>query len=394
MHSDTFSKTDNISKRRRCKAKNDAITFRSDHNRLRLVFSYGGKRHFIALEMADTPLNRVKAQEIAFQVQRDIEYGEFDPTYRRYKAKAGFSTIEDVVQLASSSPCLKELWQQYVEVRRVGKALSTIRMYGWVANHLDRCPHDSIEDAQTLFDWFVVNVPADSTKRVLTQLSSCCRWAKKSGKINNNPFMNMAAEIKVPSKVDLEEDSNLFSRQERDRIITAFQQSHHYSYYAPLIEFLFLTRCRPSEALALMWKTVGETQIKFEQALVYNGHTLVVKSGLKTQRSRKFPINAQLTQLLQAIKPQHCDSETLVFPSKKGRFINWSNFNTRGWKKILASLPDIEYRNPYQTRHTFCSLCREADIASIQIAKWVGNSPEMIDRIYARPTDHIQVPEF
>ena len=83
-----------------------------------------------------------------------------------------------------------------------------------------------------------------------------------------------------------------------------------------------------------------------------------------------------------------------MFPSKKGRFINWSNFNTRGWKKILASLPQIEYRNPYQTRHTFCSLCREADIASIQIAKWVGNSAEMIDRIYARPTDHIQVPEF
>ena len=39
-------------------------------------------------------------------------------------------------------------------------------------------------------------------------------------------------------------------------------------FYAPLVEFLFLTGCRPSESLALMWKTVGQTQIKFEQALV------------------------------------------------------------------------------------------------------------------------------
>ena len=267
-------------------------------------------------------------------------------------------------------------------------------MYGWVTNHLNRCPYDTTTDSQALFDWLTMNVPADSAKRVLTQLSACCKWANKAGKLDTNPFVGMAADIKVPPKANEEEDANPFTRQERDCIIAAFQQSHYYSFYAPLIEFLFLTGCRPSEALALIWKTVGQNQIRFEQALVYDGHKLVLKPGLKTQRFRKFPINSQLTQLLQAIKPQNCNPESLVFPARGGGFINWGNFNGRAWKKTLASLPNIEYRNPYQTRHTFCSLCREADIASIQIAKWVGNSAEMIDRIYAKPTDHIQVPEF
>ncbi|NET34036.1 MAG: site-specific integrase [Cyanothece sp. SIO1E1] len=199
--------------------------------------------------------------------------------------------------------------------------------------------------------------------------------------------------MKIYQGID-DEDANPFTRQERDRIITAFQQSHYYSFYAPLVEFLFLTGCRPSEALALMWKTVGPKQIKFEQALVYDGNKLVLKPGLKTQRFRKFPVNAQLAHLLQSIKPVDGYSEPLVFPDRRGPFINWGNFTSRGWKRILASLTDIEYRKPYQTRHTFCSLCREAGIASIQIAKWVGNSAKMIDRIYAKPTDHIQVPEF
>lgn len=388
------SKSKPSPKRPRRRSQSRSIQYRSDHNRLRLVFSYGGKRHFIALEMADTPMNRVKAQEIAFQVEKDIDYGEFDPTYRKYKAQAGLSTVEDVATLSPSSISLRNLWHEYVEIRKVGKAPGTIRMYGWVANHLKRCPYEFSHEAQAIFDWLAVNVPPDSTRRVLTQLNACCEWASKLGKLSSSPFSGMAAEIKMQPKVDEEEEVLPFTRQERDRIITAFRESRYYSFYAPLVDFLFLTGCRPSEALALMWKTVDQKQIKFEQALVYDGSKFVLKPGLKTQRYRKFPINIQLTDLLQSIQPKNSDPKSLVFPSRKGTFINWGNFANRGWKKTLASLPDIKYRNPYQTRHTFCSLCREADIASIQIAKWVGNSADMIDRIYAKPTDHVQVPRF
>ena len=140
-----------------------------------------------------------------------------------------------------------------------------------------------------------------------------------------------------------------------------------------------MTGCRPSEALALRWKHVASSVINFEQALVYAGKEgLVLKEGLKTQNARKFPINAQLSTLLQTIRPANCSSEFLVFPSPNGKFIDWHNFTNRAWKSVLVSLPDVGYRNPYQTRHTFCSLCREVDIASVQIAKWVGNSAAMI----------------
>lgn len=225
-------------------------------------------------------------------------------------------------------------------------------------------------------------------------LSACCKWAKKSGFLDSNPFEGSASEVKVKKRGTEEEEIKPFSREERDRIIEVFKNNRYYKHYAPLVEFLFFTGCRPSEAIALQWKHINQASITFRQAAIYNGQNIVLKNGLKTQQSRKLPINAQLTCLLEAIKPDDCDPESLVFPSRNGNFIDWHNFTNRAWKSILSSLPDIEYRNPYQTRHTFCSLCREADISSIQLAKWVGNSAQMIDRVYAKPVDHVPVLEL
>jgi integrase len=108
----------------------------------------------------------------------------------------------------------------------------------------------------------------------------------------------MAADVKVKKSGTEEEEINPFTREERDRIVAAFKANRYYSYYAPLMEFLFFTGCRPSEAIALQWKHIGSKVITFKQAVVYDGRKLVPKEGLKTQKLRRFPVNAQLTELL------------------------------------------------------------------------------------------------
>ena len=381
--------------RSRKKSKAGSVKVKVARNSLQLVFNYGGKRHYLSPGLLNTPLNRKLAQDTAFQIQRDIEYGEFDPTYGKYKVQSVLTTVDPITIIPVSEPTLRELWTKYVEVRQPGKSPATIRMYGWVANHLDRCPYKLPKESQTIFDWLLGHVPADSTKRVLIQLSACCKWAKKSALLDADPFMGMAAEIKLKKASNEEEDVNPFTKEERDRIIATFKANRYYKHYAPLVEFLFFTGCRPSEAIALQWQHIKSSVVSFEQAVVYSGKRgLVLKEGLKTQKLRKFPINVQLSELLKGIKPEGCKADALVFPSPKGKFIDWHNFTNRAWQIVLQSLPDIEYRNPYQTRHTFCSLCREADIASIQIARWVGNSATMIDRVYAKAVDHVHVPVF
>lgn len=145
---------------------------------------------------------------------------------------------------------------------------------------------------------------------------------------------------------------------------------------ASYVQFLFLTGARPSEVIALQWKHISNKSICFEQAVVNSTAGLVLKEGLKTQDQRLFSVNAQLLKLLEEMKKDrlNINPDELVFPSPEGKWIDPHNFRNRAWKTIVESL-DIEYRKPYQTRHTFVTMALEADVSIPQIAKWVGNSP-------------------
>lgn len=54
----------------------------------------------------------------------------------------------------------------------------------------------------------------------------------------------------------------------------------------------------------------------------------------------------------------------------------------------------MEYRKPYQTRHTFVTMALEADVSVPQIARWVGNSPQVIMERYAGTIKKVTVPQL
>ena len=151
--------------------------------------------------------------------------------------------------------------------------------------------------------------------------------------------------------------------------------------------------CRSSEAAGLQWKHITSQDIIFDQAVVDSVHGRVLKDGLKTQLKRKFPINDQLQQLLNAHRPSPVEATDLVFPSPEGHFLNFHNFRNRGWLAVLTEL-GVRYRKPYQTRHTFITHCLEEGVSVQQVAKWVGNSPEVIMKHYAGTLAQFKVPEI
>lgn len=107
-----------------------------------------------------------------------------------------------------------------------------------------------------------------------------------------------------------------------------------------------------------------------------------------------FPVNAQLLQLLDGMREDlEVKPDDLVFPAPMGKWIDIHNFRNRAWKTIIDSL-DIQYRKPYQTRHTFVTMALEADVSIPQIARWVGNSPQVIMECYAGTIRKVAVPEL
>jgi integrase len=66
----------------------------------------------------------------------------------------------------------------------------------------------------------------------------------------------------------------------------------------------------------------------------------------------------------------------------------------RSWKAILENLGGIEYRKLYQTRYTFITLALRNGIDVKDVAKLVGNSPEVIYWHYVGHSREIVVPDF
>jgi integrase len=232
----------------------------------------------------------------------------------------------------------------------------------------------------------------------MTQLNACLKWAieSKRVKLTRSPFEGLAGKAKklIKKSEDEETDINPFTKLERDAIIEAFKthsQHHHYYHY---VAFCFYVGCRPSEAIALTWNDISDdlSKITFRNAIVAAVGGREKCNGLKTQSRRVFPCNNQVQELLREIKSTRQSANGSVLTSAKGEVFSTSYFR-KVWVKVLESL-GIEYRKPYQTRHTFITLCLEAGVDAKDIAKWVGNSAEIIYKNYAGHRAELSVPEI
>lgn len=362
--------------------------------RLRLPRSlFNGKQTYLSLSIDDTKLNRKLAEQKKRQIELDILSDNFDFTLAKYKPQTHLAIVKEI---APKQENLTKLWEGYCNFKKPNCAPGTWK-HGYLAQtrYLEKCPHKLLADAQKIYAWIAENIPADSARRLLVQLSACCNWAIKNKLITTNPFNDLAREIEVKKTSTEDNDVNPFSKEERDAIISAFKANCYYKHYAHYVQFLFFTGARPSEVIALQWKHISNKSISFEQAVVNGVNGLVLKEGLKTQNKRLFPVNAQLLNLIDEIKSDriNINPNDLVFPSPEGKWIDTHNFRNRAWKTIVESL-GIEYRKPYQTRHTFVTMALEADVSIPQIARWVGNSPQVIMECYAGKIRKVAVPEL
>jgi integrase len=202
----------------------------------------------------------------------------------------------------------------------------------------------------------------------------------------------MAADI-ATVKGDEEADIDPFSPQERDRLIAYFyaQKSH----YAKLIEFLFRTGCRPSEAIALEYGHIAEgyPSITFQQAITMSENGLKLKQGLKTQKKRVFPCGDGMKKFLASIDCDDGDRSGLIFTSPQGKFVDVQNLSAREFKPALKEL-GIKERNIYQTRHSYITFCIASGIPVVDVAKLVGNSPEIIYKHYSGGNKDLVAPDF
>jgi integrase len=373
------------------KASKGSVGVETFQDRLKLRLPchlFGGKQKYLTLGMSDTSENRKLAEAKAKQIESDIAFERFDPTLAKYKPQIHLTLVAPTE--SQQLPILIELWDKYTTYKSKTLSITTINKdFKKTRNHIASLPTHKLSEAVIIRDFLLEKLTPDATKRVLIQLKACCDWATDCELISNNPFIGMSQKVRVAVK-DEDETINPFNKGEQEQIIAAFERNMYYNHYTNYVRFLFMTGCRTSEAIGLSWGHINSnlTLITFSEAVVEGN-----RKDTKTHKSRKFPINQSLKELLLSIKPSNPNADTPVFKAPKGGLIDAHNFLNRAWKTVLSGL-NVPYRPQYHTRHTFITNCLETGVSVVQVAKWVGNSPEIIMKHYAGTIRQVQVPEF
>lgn len=361
--------------------------------RLRLPrFLFGGQQKFLYTGLRDTPNNRKIAEAKAKQIEADIFFEKFDYSLESYKINA----CPDSEQ--RNNLTILELYSQFIEAKKPTVRPGTFRGgYVVMLNHLKKSPFvrvipdaDQTAFAQGLVDWAVATLSPDTARRFLVQLNACFNWAIASQlvQLEESPLKNLTTRVFKPRCT---RDIEPFTLQERNQIINQYKFHPKYKHYALFVEFCFSVGCRPSEAIALQRENISADlkQITFTHAVVTGEEGKRRIKGLKTQDKRTIYTSNSVQALLRVALSS---SNQIVFPGVRGGLLGYGTFR-KNWKVILAEL-NIRYRNPYQMRHTFITLCLETGMNVKDLAKIVGNSPEVIYRHYAENQLKVAVPDW
>ncbi|MBD2208752.1 tyrosine-type recombinase/integrase [Nostoc linckia FACHB-104] len=377
--------------------------------RLRLprTVTEGGKQVYLSTGLDANEVNRRRVSSVANWMEEDILTGQLDPTLDRYREKLEAYRQPQLTIVKPKTPQtdLVELWDRYCEFMKPQLASTTyIKDYARkYKNHIKSLPTKDLTQAIAIRDYLLTELSPNAAKRVITYIAACCKWAVGSGLIKDNPFAGMSEDIKLPKH-----DSDAidpFTKEEMNIIIQAFEETR--PHYAPFVKFLFWTGCRTGEAIALQWKHINSecTQITFSES--YDS-ALNIRKGTKTGKSRKFPCNTQVRQLLLSIRPSSPDLEQSVFTSPTGGIINNTRFSNQVWKggkvgkkqykgviqQLMNEGKIDRYRCLYNTRHTFITLMLAEGLTVPTVAKLVGNSPEIILKHYAGNTVPLELPSI
>jgi integrase len=350
---------------------------------------FGGEQKRFALGIDATPSNLILAEQIARQVELDYLEDKFDPTLKRYKPQTKPAQIQIVKPIS-----LGDLWDRYQSYKAPGLKETTIVKIETFTKHIAKISNLDPCDALTVRERLRDITTNHQVKRILNEIDAAFKFGIKYKLIQeaSSPYSGMAAEL-PKFNYQVEPHPNAFSEKEMEEVIAAFQNhkgnwngrgvtGSSYAFYAPFVQFLFLTGCRPSEAIGLRWKSISGScdEIEFNGSLLYMGNRWIQTTGSKNNKKRTFPCSLKLQNLLLERK-QDARSEALVFPSKKGKSINYTNFGNNAWKKVVS--PIKEDTTAYSCRDTFITLQLLKGIPAFVVAYWVDSSVEIIERFYA-----------
>jgi integrase len=352
-------------------------------NSLLIRFSHDGKPYSFSLPKHNNPVGVSNANLKIAQIEKDIAYGNFDPTLLRYKPR----------KMGKHPTAISggELFEKYIEYQRQegmvahGSILRLEAIASKLGRFLGDKPAEKVTDsvAKDVIAQWSESAGNHTIKTYLYFLKACWDWAKgKYHVADTNPWSDSLDRARSRSNVSQPKHPKPFTIAELQAIIAAFKAHPQYSHYTDFVIFLSHTACRFGEVAGLRWDNLGaDFSTAWIGESISRGHQN--KKGTKTGKTRTVQLSPTVRSMLldrhERLNPR---PEDLVFPSPKGLAIDDHRFRARAWKTILESC-SIEYRSPYKIRHSAISHALSNGANFIALAEQTGHDKRVMLSTYA-----------
>ena len=347
----------------------------------------------MGLGIPNSPAGKKLAQAKALEIQKDIAFGDFDPTLNKYRPNP-------TPTQPLSTP---ELFETFIESRRAdGTSGQTISAkYVPMLSNLRRFGEDIITNAQARD--FVAMLRGRQSARTanqnLTLIKGFGHWCVENGDWEINPFQKIKPLKDSGERVQNREP---FTREEIKKIFAALKAHPKSAPYHDFSLFMLSLGIRPSECIGIRWQ-----HIDFENRRVIVRESLSrgpdgrssgrarQRKKTKTENIRTLPLSPALSQMLLTYKTPDTDEDDLIFTTPTEIPIDDRTFRERIWKPACKRA-GVTYRPPYTSRHTLLSHGIEYLGWTLpQAAKIAGHTnTRQIAETYGKAIETPEFPDF
>lgn len=196
-------------------------------------------------------------------------------------------------------------------------------------------------------------------------LTAAVRW----GYMNRNPAIE-AGKNRQPQQRDV----RVYTMAELDAIAAELPPQ-----YQSLPMFAAATGLRPEE-----WQALERRDIDRRDGVLSVRRTVssdeVVELGKTSRSRRQVPLSPRALAALDALPPRL--DTPLLFPAPEGGVLHTNNFAHRAWRPAIEASGVATPARVYDMRHTFATNAIAARIDLFELAKIMGTSVVMLERVY------------
>ena len=149
-------------------------------DRLRLVWSWQGKRFWLYIGLPDTIANRKAALMKASQIELDMASGNFDPSLVKYKPQK------------QESISVSKLFDQFVEYKRRSISIGGLNKYLALQKHVSVFFNNkttiSVSEsfAEKFRDWLAEKLEPVTVRERIVLMNACWVWGLKKKLVVEN----------------------------------------------------------------------------------------------------------------------------------------------------------------------------------------------------------------